>query len=107
MLAAAALRDLGGVPDVVTPALGRANHPDADILVSFPGIGPVLVEQPARANQLDSLFFGLHEQLLSKLPLIHFDRHRSECFGHHQGTVNLSNPRRFSPVRVRDSPGRV
>src|SRR6476659_7163581 len=48
MLAAAALRDLGGVPDVVTPALGRANHPDADILVSFPGIGPVLVEQPAR-----------------------------------------------------------
>jgi hypothetical protein len=93
MLAAAALRDLGGVPDVVTPALGRANHPDAAILVSFPGIGPVLVEQPARANQLDSLFFGLHEQLLSKLPLIHFDRHRSECFGHHQGTVNLSNPR--------------
>ena len=93
MLAAAALRDLGGVPDVVTPALGRANHPDAVILVSFPGIGPVLVEQPARANQLDSLFFCLHEQLLSKLLLIHFDRHRSEGFGHHQGTVNLSNPR--------------
>ena len=51
------------------------------------------LSSPLGTNQLDSLFFCLHEQLLSKLLLIHFDRHRSEGFGHHQGTVNLSNPR--------------
>jgi Domain of unknown function (DUF222) len=39
-----------------------------------------LVEQPVGADQLDALFLRLRQQLLSQLPLIHFVRHRIECF---------------------------
>jgi hypothetical protein len=39
-----------------------------------------LVEQPVRADQFDSLFLRLRQQLLSELPLIQFHRHGIECF---------------------------
>lgn len=39
-----------------------------------------LIEQPVGADQFDSLFLRLRQQLLSQLPLIQFHRHRIECF---------------------------
>jgi len=39
-----------------------------------------LVEQPIRANQFDSLFLRLRQQLLGKLPVIQFGSHGIECF---------------------------
>lgn len=51
-----------------------------------------LVEQAIRADQLDSPFLRLRQQLLCELALIHIDRHGFECFGHHQSFPPSSRP---------------
>src|SRR5262245_29748307 len=51
-----------------------------------------LVEQAVRADQLDTLFLRLRQQLLSELPLIHLGSHGFECFGHHQSFPPSSRP---------------
>ena len=51
-----------------------------------------LIEQAVWAHQLHTLFFCLGEQLLGKLLVIHIDRHRFECFGHHQSFPPSSRP---------------
>jgi hypothetical protein len=43
-------------------------------------------------SELHALFFDLGEQLLGKLLLIHIDRHRFQCFGHHQSFPPSSRP---------------
>src|SRR6185312_6867630 len=43
-------------------------------------------------HQLHTLLFCLGEQLLGKLLVIHIDRHRFECFGHHQSFPPSSRP---------------
>jgi hypothetical protein len=39
-----------------------------------------LVKEPIGADQIDSLLFGLCQQLFGQLPLIQFSSHGLECF---------------------------
>lgn len=41
-----------------------------------------LPEQSVRAHQLDALLFGLGQQLLRQLQLVHLVRHGLQCFRH-------------------------
>ena len=51
-----------------------------------------LIEQAVRTYQFHTLFFGLREQLLGELLVIHVDRHGFQCFGHHQSFPPSSRP---------------
>ena len=57
------------------------------------------LSSPIRADQLDSLFFRLRQQLLSQLPLIQVSSHGIECFGHRQSFPPSSRPACQTKIR--------